>query len=188
MMRKILGFLLAPVLAGCLTSTPPEVAHWVVDYDGRVEAAKTAKYGVARLTQVQVRAPYNRDDLVVMCADGTVAFDPCNSFAAAPPQLVKWVAFDALSASGLFDRVVGSSSGARTPVSVEVVLNRLALDCRQEGERIAVAAALVRILRDGAVVAVAKGAGTADAKAGDYGKAFSSAISESINAALKQLR
>lgn len=187
-MKKILALMLLPVLAGCLTAGSPQVSYWPLDYVGAGHGERKARFGVARLLQTQVRSPYNNDGIVVLRADGTVAFDPCNLFAANPPALMKWVGLEALRQSGVFSGVVEASSAASADVSVELVVNKLALDCRKEGERRAVAAVLVRVLDGKLIRATVTGAGSVDAADGNYGAAFSNAVSAAIAAALSDLK
>ncbi|MBR2839413.1 MAG: hypothetical protein IKE55_11550 [Kiritimatiellae bacterium] len=176
------------VLAGCLTSTPPEVACWNVEYAGSSQTAReTPRFGVARVSQVAVRSPYCVKGIAVMRANGTVAFDPYNEYAAGPGAILKGVVQDALAASGLFKAVVEAPSSAKSSLLVEVSFTRLALDCRVEGARRAVAELELRLVGDRDIVARAKGSGDADAADGNYGAALSGAVSEALSAALGRL-
>ena len=177
-----------PVLAGCLTASTPKVTQWLVEYKGAARSASQAKYEVGRVSQVLIRSPYNETGIAVLRADGSMAFDPYNEYAANPMLMLKGVVFDAMDASGLFGVVVNPSSSVRSSVSVEVFISRLALDCRKEGERKAVASVRVRILSDSGKVLYAQGEGESDAKDGNYGAAFSLALSAALNAAFEQFR
>lgn len=187
-MKRILAFLLVPVLSGCLTANVVPVAYWPVEYKGGAASVRTAKFGVARVLPIVVRAPYNVRTMTVLRADGTVAFDSLNEFAASPAQLAKGVLCDALASSGLCADVVDTSSIATADVSVELVVGRLALDCRQEGVRTAVADVVVKVLKGHSITASVKGSGAEGAEDGNYGGAFSGALSSALAMALEQLR
>ena len=186
-MKKIFLFALAPVLAGCLTSSPLPVAHWPVSYVGPTVEGRSGQYGIGRVSQVVVRAPYNAAGIPVLRANGTVELDAYNEFAALPSTLLKGALLDAMAASGKFKTVVNSSSGTTSSAMVEMMVTKLALDCRQPDERRAVVSLVLRILRSGEIVGLAKGEGTADARDGNYGAAFSKAFSDALTAAFGTL-
>lgn len=186
-MKKYLALALVPVLTGCLSAAAPSVSKWIVGYDGVGMAPVSPKYGVIRVSQVVVRPPYNDISMAVLRANGSMAFDPYNEYAALPAQLFKGLAYDGIAASGAFGAVVGASSSVHAPYSAEVVVVKLALDCRTEGERRAVASVFVRIVKDREIVTVVNGEGAADAADGNYGAAFSKAVSAAFVTALKQL-
>lgn len=186
-MKKLLSLALVPALAGCLTSSPLPVAHWPVSYIGPSAAGRSEKYGIGRVSQVVIRAPYNAEGISVLRANGTVEHDAYNEFAALPSTLLKGALLDAMAASGKFKTVVNSSSGTSSSAMVEMMVTKLALDCRQEGERQAVVSIILRILQDGAIVGLAKGEGLADAADGNYGAAFSKAFSDALSSAFGTL-
>ena len=187
-MKKILPAFLLPLLAGCLTSTPPSVSYWPLEYKGAAKPADAAKCDVARVSQVLVRTPYNSEGITVLRANGSLAFDSYNAFAAQPSALLKGVLMDCLLNSGLFKSVVNASSSVRSSANVEMFVTRLALDCRTEGARHAVAEVLVRVISEDGTMQIAKGAGKVDAADGNYGAAFSSAVTAALDAALDELR
>ena len=103
-MKKTM-LLLVPALAGCLGSAPKPPVNWTIDIETGSKVAFAA-----------VCAPYGGQRFAVLRADGSIAFDPCNSFAASPGSIIK-------------DAVVGrKGEGA-------LFVRRLALDCRAEGRR-----------------------------------------------------
>ncbi len=187
-MKKIVAFSLLSLLAGCLSANSPKVTQWLLEYKGPVKATRIPKYEVGRVSQILVRSPYNETGIAVLRADGSMAFDPYNEYAANPTALMRSVVFDAMDASGLFGTVVNPSSSVKSSALVEVLIGRLALDCRREGERKAVASARVRIIADGERALYAKGEGEADAKDGNYGAALSDALSKALSSAFEQLR
>lgn len=187
-MMKLLSLALILGFTGCLTSKAPPVSYWPMVYKGPVTSAAAPKYGVMRVLPIVVRAPYGTRGLTVLRADGTVAFDPLNEFAAQPSLLAKGVLSDALAASGLCRDIVETSSIATADVSVEVVVDRLALDCRQEDARSAVAEVVLKVLSGHSIVSSVKGSGAADAADGNFGEAFSAALSSAFAMALGQLR
>ena len=174
--------------AGCFTSRPPEVRDWSVEFRKTAKSAAKSKFGVVRVSQVCVRAPYDAHSIQVMRADGSLAQDPYNRFAAAPSQLLKGPVVDALGASGVFDEVVGPASSAAVSVIAEVTVSRLALDCKKDGSRRADVALSVLVLNhDRSIATHVLGDGAADAADGDYAKAFSEAFSAAIESASRQL-
>lgn len=187
-MKKLIALSLIPVLSGCLSASSPKVSQWLLEYNGPVCMTRLTKYDVGRVSQVQVRSPYNEVGLAVLRADGSMAFDPYNEYAANPAAMLKGVAFDAMDASGLFGTVVNSSSSVKAQSMAEVLVTRLALDCRKEGERKAVASLRVRIIADDGKALYAQGDGEADAKDGNYGAALSSAISSAFDSAFGRFR
>ena len=187
-MKKLIALSLIPLLTGCLSASSPKVTQWLLEYKGPVRAAQPAKYEVGRVSQVLVRSPYNEVGIAVLRADGSMAFDPYNEYAANPTAMLKGFVFDAMDASGLFGAVVNPSSSVKSQVLSEVLVSRLALDCRTEGERKAVAAVRVRLIADDGKVLYAQGEGTADAKDGNYGAALSDALSIALNLAFGQFR
>ena len=187
-MKKIVVFALLPILAGCLSADSPKVTQWLLEYRGPVKTTRIPKYEVGRVSQILVRSPYNETGIAVFRADGSMAFDPYNEYAANPTALLRGFVLDAMDASGLFGSVVNPSSSVKSSALVEVLIGRLALDCRREGERKAVASVRVRIIADGERALYAKGEGETDAKDGNYGAALSDALSKALNSAFEQLR
>lgn len=187
-MKKILAFLLIPVLAGCLTSSMPDVSRWMLEYRGAAAPAKDVRFEAVRVSQIVVCPPYNSINMAVLRANGTVAFDAYNEFAAQPALLLKGPIYDALTGSGLFRTVVGPSSSVQTSVAAEVLVTRFALDCRTEGRRLATVAVLLRILDRREPAVIVKGDAAVDAADGNYGAAFSRAVSQAFESALGQVR
>lgn len=189
-MKKIVAAVfLLPLLTGCLTATVPDVSRWLVEYRP-VKAGQVGRpvFGVARLTQLIVRSPYNTEGLAVLRANGTVAFDPLNEYAAQPSFLLRGIVLDALTASGLFDNVIGATSKVAEDYAVEVTVTRLALDCRKDGERKAVAEVVLRLVKGESIAKVAEGSASIDAADGNYGEAFSRALSVALSDAMGHLR
>ena len=187
---RLLPLATLPVLSGCLTSSrPSEVACWNIEY-----AAKTAtpaeaspRFGVVRVAHVSVRAPYDTKSISVLRGDGTVAFDPYNEFAAGVARLIKGTVAEALEKSGHFKSVIGSSSSAGSDVFAEVSVTKLALDCRTQGKRKAVADINVMLVASRDIAAISMGSGEADADDGNYGAAFSRAVSDALAKAISGL-
>lgn len=188
-MKRMLSLLALPLAAGCLTSAPPEVATWTVEFTpapaaAAVSDAESPSRGSVRISQVSVRAPYDAAELAVLRPDGSLAFDPYNRFAAPPAALLKGAVQDAFLAHGGFRAVASAASRLATDVAAETTVTRLALDCREPGARRATVALTVLLLKDRAAFATARGEGTADAADGDYSRAFSQAFSRAVSAAL----
>lgn len=187
-MNKLIALSLIPLLSGCLSASAPRVSQWILEYRGASRTAQLKKYDVGRVSQVLIRSPYGEIGIAVLRADGSMAFDPYNEYAANPVSMAKGFVFDAMDASGLFGTVLNASSSVKATTLVEVMVTRLALDCRKEGERRAVAEVLVRILGDGVRSSHAKGEGAADAADGNYGAALSGALSAALDSAFGRLR
>ena len=133
--------LLAVALGGCLGSAPPTPKNWMLD------AAVDAK-----VKYVVVNAPYDGRPFTVLRADGTVAFDRLNVFAAAPSSLLK-------------GRVT-ASDGVGT-----LTVEELCLDCRRPGERLA----RVCLRLEGAGRS-RTGSASVSAADGNYSRAFTAAF------------
>lgn len=189
-MKKCLStVLLLPVLAGCLSSAPPAPANWIISWTppaGTV-SGETGARPCVKLLSVDVRAPYNGTRLAVLRADGSVAFDAYNAFAAAPSALLRGAAADVLAASGAFDRVVAPGSTASAPVALELTVTRLALDCRAEGRRDASVALTLTAVANRRVLASAAGEAAVPVPDGDYSAAFSKAFADALFASVRAL-
>ena len=180
--------LMSLAVAGCMAPAPKPPSNWTIAFDpAPVFAAAVPRFGPVRLAQVVVRAPYDGTRLCVLRADGSMAFDPCNVFAAQPASLLRGAAADAMTASGLFARVFHGSSSARTSLLAEVVVSELALDCRQEGERKAVVSLSLLLLDVREAKACVAGRGEAPVKDGNFSAAFSMAFTGAIASALSGL-
>ena len=187
-MKKLIALSLIPVLSGCLSASAPKVTQWLLEYKGPVRTTRLPKFEVGRVSQALIRSPYNATGIVVLKADGSMAFDPYNEYAANPVAMLKGVVFDAMDASGLFDSVVNPSSAVKAQAMAEVLVTQLTLDCRTEGNRKAVASVRVRLIPVEGQPVHAQGEGTADAKDGNYGAALSSALSTALDSAFGQFR
>lgn len=189
-MKRLTAILLLGVCAGCLTATTPVTNEWTIQIATLNSRAETPKFAVTRLSQVAVRAPYDTTSLAVLRADGSLAFDPYNRFAAQPSQLLKGVVQDILSASGCFEAVVPASSAASVSQIVEVSITSLRLNCAaaEPLARTAEASVMVLVLNaNREIVGSVRGSGTADAADGDYGAAFSTALTLALSKALEGL-
>lgn len=180
-MTRIAILLAALALAGCLGSHPKEPSFWTVEaVEASVSARRTDAQVKAKLGEVDVRSPYDGSRFAILRADGSLAFDPYNSFAARLPALLKGITKDVL-AKTLGADFTATSSKAEVRYDLEV--ERFALDCRSEGTRIAsVTLTLVEISRSGEARA-AKGKATASAADGNYTKAFSQAFADALTSA-----
>ena len=180
--------------AGCLSSAPQPATAWSLE-SGPVRALPTAEpkaiFPATRLGGVSVMAPYDQPAFAVKRADGSVAFDAGNRFAAAPAALLRGPLMAGLSGDGRFGHVVPSTSIVSADAVVEVMVPELALDCTTEGVRKARAAVRVDVVKNGRSRDVAlSGSGTAeaDASSGDYGAAFSAAVNSAVANALSELK
>ena len=138
--------LLACWCAGCLSSDAPAAKAWTLDAApsapaaGVLEGAGKAAFTTTRVGAVSVDAPYDKTPFVVRRADGSVAFDHYNVFAASPAALLRAPVRNRIGADGRFGSVVSPSSAAWADAQVEVQVTDLSLDCRTAGRRRARAA------------------------------------------------
>ena len=152
-MNKFAVPILAAALAGCLGSAPKAPVYWTIDVDSDAKALF-----------VSVCAPYGGQRIAVLRPDGSIAFDPCNSFAASPSGILK----DALVARG------GKGS---------LLVRRLALDCRTAGQRDALVELEV-VVGDKS----SRGAASVPTHDGNFSAAFSSAFSRAYAQAQEGLK
>ena len=150
---KKTALLFGPVLAGCLGSAPKPPVNWTIDIESDAKVAFAA-----------VCAPYGGQRIAVLRPDGSIAFDPCNAFAAAPGSIIK-------------DAVVGRKGEG------SLFVRKLALDCRAEGRRDAVVS-LEIVSGD----RVGKGEATELTSDGNYSAAFSRAFSRAYANAIEELK
>ncbi len=183
--------------AGCFSSSAPDSKSWMVMPRTDLPAPPAPPEGAAafaatRLGPVTVSAPYDRQSFVVHRADGSVALDAYNLFAATPASLLRSPVKSRLEADGRFGHVVASASSAAADAQVEVTVTDLSLDCRADGRRKARAALSVDVVKAGRgprdVALVGAGSGEADAESGDYSAAFSAAFDAALSQALKALK
>ena len=118
-MRGALHLLLAavPLLGGCFADAPKAPKNWSIEWDRTsVERNEKDALPAVKLSQFEVRAPYNGAHLAVLRPDGSIAFDSFNSFAAQPAALLKGAAFDSIEASGVFRGVYHVLGGRIAPL------------------------------------------------------------------------
>ena len=181
--------------AGCFSSAPPPATAWTVDaapVSGLPPAEPKPVFAATRLGGVSVLPPYDQAAFTVRRADGSIAFDPANRFAAQPAALLKGPLMAGLSADGRFGRVVPQTSVVNSDAIVEVVVPELSLDCRAAGSRKARASVTVNVVKGGHsmrdIALSGSGAGEADAADGNYSAAFSTAVNTAVANALSGLK
>jgi len=180
----------ACVLAGCL-SAPPHPRNWTMaPAAARVLHAAAPAHDVSvRLAHLTVRPPYDQTRLVVLRADGSLAFDAYNVFAAPPAGLLRGPAFDILEASGVFRRVIRSASAADAQNTLEIEVEELALDCRASDLRTArVRVAVTMLAKRDVRFAVRGEAAVEVAQPSNYTAAFSEAFTQALMNALAKDR
>ena len=186
MKLRIVIVALLPLVGGCLGTAPKAPKTWSVEWTNpAVERVERDKMPAIKLLLVDVRAPYNGNRLAVLRADGSIVFDSFNSFAAQPAAILRGAAFDALAASGAFERVVSGASFAITPLSAEITVNRLALDCRKSNHRDALVSLSLVIVGNRSVVASASAEASVTVEGGDYSTAFSKAFEDALLSAVR---
>ena len=196
-MRRFPAFLFLALCAGCFTSGKPTPKSWTVEPTAAAPAEPSPEkaspaFAITRVGTVAVNAPFDRASFVVRRADGSVAFDAYNEFAATPSALLRSPIRAQLATDGRFGHVVAQSSAASADASVEVLVTDLSLDCRESGKRTARAAVCVDVVKTGrgarTVALSADGASEADATSGDFSSAFSKAFNEALAEALRVLK
>lgn len=182
---SVWGLLIGLVaLTGCLGGSSPEPRRWNLEV-AKVEAASVAKtpiWDVVRVSRLVVAAPYDGHRLVVQRADGTLAFDSRNIFAASPAALLRVPTREVLNASGLARMVLSDNSGVRAKASLEIEVDTFALDCREEG-RFAKVALVVTSSDDHKLVKSARGEARVAVEK-DFTAAFSRAYTAALMKAL----
>ena len=183
-------------LAGCFTSASrPQVRAWTVEPASDVAAPRSSvslneltprPFKATRLGVVTVLPPYDGSSMRVKRADGTLAEDPYNVFAAPPGQILRRPAMSALAAERRFGHVLASVSTASSEAVAEVLVSEIALDCR-EGRK-AVVSLGVNVVKGREVVLSSEASSSADAASGDYTEAFSKAFNDAIRESLLNLK
>ena len=182
------------LLAGCLSSSDPEVKAWTVDpvpsgpAPTRPMEGAGMLFGASRLGSLVVDTPCDRTQFLVRKADGSVAHDHYNVFAAAPSAILRAPAQSGLAADGRLGHVVGQASAVSSDAQVEIRVKDLSLDCREAGRRMASAAVSVDVVKVGrgprTVAYSGEGRAVADTQDGNYSQAFSQAFSKALEAAV----
>lgn len=186
--KAVLAASVTVMLAGCLSSSTRLPSYWNIESKGadvRLPDAKSGK--VTRLSSLMVRSPYDSSRIVVLRADGSLAFDPFNSFADGPRSLLAGPVFDLAREFPQFGTVLPVSSVAKSDQTLAVDVIRLALDGRKEGELWAVVEVRATLLRDRQVISSGFGDARIDAKGGDFSAAFSEAFSSAFRTACRAL-
>ena len=174
---------LSILVAGCLTSAPPQPKSWVVSAQ-RKPSSEVSVSRTARLGSLSVAAPYDKPALAVRRPDGSVAFDAYNVFATSPSALLRAPLSALLEDDGRFGRILSAVSTARSDSTLEAVVTDLSLDCREEDKRLARVALSLAVIENREVKMFLDGEGSADAASGDYSAAFSEAFARAVSTAL----
>lgn len=187
-MKWFLVPLFATVASGCLSSGPRPPVNWLVEFSPGGDGGKAQRLDVtAKLYSLDVRSPYNSTAFAVLRPDGSVAFDGYNVFASKPSSLLKGAALDALSQSGRFSKVIPPGSSAYAQVTLELTVTRLALDCRKERQRDALAEVTLLAVVDRKVVGASNCAKAVPVEDARYSDAFSRAVSDAVREAASSL-
>ena len=189
MKRLLLTLPMALFLTGCFTASQPrEAREWTVEFDrASLSGRRQPRFGVCRVLQTAVRAPYDSKPIAVLRADGSMAFDPYNRFSAAPAALLGAAALDALNACGDFEAVLDSVSSVRSDVDLEMTATRLVLDCTEAGARRAKVELTLSMLERRKFVKTVNASGEAFVDDGNYTKAFSAAFSAAVSDCIRRL-
>lgn len=182
------------LLAGCFSTSVPETKAWSVEpMPSRSEGLRSMEgpgplFTATRLGSVVVNAPCDRTQFLVRRADGTVAYDHRNVFAAPPSSLLRASVQNELNGDGRLGHVVNQASVVSSDAQIEVLVKDLSLDCREAGRRLACASVSVDVVNTGrgprTIAYSGTGSATADAQDGNYSRAFSQVVSEALGAAM----
>lgn len=187
-MKKLLLNVVLVSLCGCLAPAPDAPKKWLIgEIKGECSKIAGVKRDSVKLVRADVRAPYDSTALAVLRADGSVAFDPANAFAASPARLVAGAALDVLESSGFALTVLDPKTNIPSNLHLELVVTRLALDCRDAGRRDALVEVMLRLAESRRSVAVSKAEASVPVDGSDYTKSFSAAFSRAVGEALKRL-
>lgn len=184
-------------LAGCIFSSPsrPPVKAWSIEpvSEGaaerqpvRLDELAPPPFKATRMGGVTVLPPYDTAPIRVKRADGSLAEDAYNVFAAPPAQLLRRPVMSALAHEQRFGHVIPPVSTAYADAVAEVLVSELALDCR-EGRK-AVVRLGVNVVKGRQVVLSAEASSDADAASGDYTEAFSKAFNDALRESLLNLK
>ncbi|MBR1871044.1 MAG: hypothetical protein IJ802_04390 [Kiritimatiellae bacterium] len=191
-MKNMIWLLAVAGLCGCIggSGKPPQKL-WTIQIADKQEHAVAAQR-TARVGAVSVAAPFDNVPITVLRADGTVARDPVNQFAASPAALLKAALADAVAEDGRFGNVLPVASNAAADISIEAVFTQVALDCTVASSRFAVVkvdiAAVDTAKPSRKLIATACGESRVDASSGNFSLAFSSAAAKAIRQALAKLQ
>ena len=194
MIMRAVGAAALLFCVGCLSSSTPVPKTWIVAPTSDLPPAvpQPGAFSTTRQGSVTVNAPFDSTSFIVRRADGSVARDPYNVFAAPPSALLRGAVRARLEADGRFGRVVPQSSSASADVQVEALVTDLSIDCSEQSVRTARAAVSLDVLRSGRggrdVILSGDGIGSADASQGDYSAAFTQAFDAALAAALRNLK
>lgn len=183
-LKKLFSIVLPlSLLSGCLAPAPPAPKNWTVSAS-RKSSSELMVDKVSRLGSLTVASPYDRPALAVKRADGSVAFDSYNVFAASPSALLRAPLAVLIEDDGRFGRVLSGVSSARAGATLETVVTDLSLDCTEEGRRVAKVTLSIAVIENREIKMFLDGTGSADAASGNYSAAFSAAFSDAVSAAL----
>lgn len=197
-MRHLLHAMLPSLLflVGCLSTDAPDVKAWTVDsvpvQDAPVHPmeGEVPLFGATRVGSVVVNAPYDRPQFVLHRADGTVAFDHYNVFAAPPSALLRAPVQNYLRTDGRLGHVVNQGSVVSSDAQVEVQVKDLSLDSRESGQLAACAAVSVDFVRTAhgprTVAFSGNGSAAVDAQDKNFSRAFSQAFSKALDSAVQE--
>lgn len=185
-MRRVLPLVvLVCVFTGCLSPvSQPEIRTWLVSCDAASLTKLPEKFALARLSQVTVRDPYASSQFAVLRGGGQVAFDYYNRFPISPALLLKNPSLEILRESGVFSGVVEASSSARTDVSIEIRVSKLALDFTKGASEPAYACVTLDVAlldsRDQRLIAAHEGVAEVAVEKDCYAMAFSTAYTKAL--------
>lgn len=197
LLRTAIAVMACLSLSGCLFSSParPPVKAWTVeplqDAGGSpqpvsLDELAPRSFRITRMGAITVLPPYDTAPIRVKRADGSLAEDAYNVFAAHPAQLLRRPVMSALSREQRFGHVVPPVSTASADAVAEVTVSELALDCRNG--RKALVRLAVNIVKGRQVILSAEASSDADAASGDYTEAFSRAFDNALRESLMNLK
>ena len=162
--------------AGCLSARRAPVANWLVETPSGAASAASGREALA-LRELRVRAPYDSTAFVVLRENGSVAFDAANAFAARPALML---------AEAAREQLKGNAADAPGPAT-DVLVTRLALDCRSPGRRQALVELRLTAGKGAPDRRTAAGRAAVDVARGNYTEAFSRAFAAALAEAVGSL-
>lgn len=176
------------IFAGCLSPAPKAPTQWIIEpIEVRIDKESVIQpSNVKRLDRLIVLSPFDKTAIAVRRADGSIAFDELNAFAAPPSSLMKNAALCQLKNSDSNTIALPRESKAQETSEWEIIVHKLYLDCQKPGERIAkVELTAISIAPNRAITYCATAIGECNAFDGNYSKAFSEAFAKALRQALK---
>ena len=133
--KLILG-ILPFICAGCFGPQPPTPTYWPFSAQKTSHRAPVHKRDVVLgLNRIRVSAPYDSARFCVLRADGSLAFDASNEFAARPSRALMPLIEDVIRRFNFASQTTTDFNPSASMPQLTVEVKRLAVDCREKNHR-----------------------------------------------------